>query len=518
MMWVLDLPRHPGTVAAMAHPTPVLLLVAIPHGTNREGDAPEPAVPDLGPDLDAAIAEFRGQPLTPAAAFAFEQRLEAVLRAYGQRIVAVVYNAAAAQADATTDRVRYDGEDYRRLGQATRNPHVATLFGPITLTRHLYRCRRREAGEPCLAPAQMALGVSHGATPALAEAATRYLAEAGATQAAVRARLKDRHGVAMGVKRLRALAAARAAAVAAGQTARLADRVLDLLGRADTSRGRHTPVLSVGRDGVTLRDYRHRYFETAGVATVAVSDRRGRRLGTVYVGCVPEPKQPTLSRRLTAVLEDVLRRWAGVLPRLCYVTDAGENETAYYRDVLRRMRHPRTQIRLTWQRVVDFYHAMERVWKMAESAFGADARAGAAWARRMGKLLKKPNGPFRVLHAAAALRARRPLSKTRRAAFARAYNYIRQRTRWMQYHACARHRLPLGSGVTEAACKTLVAQRLKLSGMRWTKAGAQVILDLRAALLSGTWAAANQDVMATLPQPKPLPPASTQPEAGELAA
>jgi hypothetical protein len=449
--------------------------------------------PDIAPDLDAALAEFRSQPLTPATAFAFEQRLESVLRTYGQRLVEAVYNAAAAQADAATDRVRYDGEDYRRLGQPTRNQHVATLFGTITLTRHLYRCTRREAGEPCRAPAQMALGLSHGATPALAEAASRYLAEAGATQAAVLARLKDRHGVAMGVKRLRALAAARAAAIAAGQTERLADRVIELLGQAHMSRGRHTPVLSVGRDGVTLRDYRHRYFENAGVATLAVFDRRGRRLSTVYVGCVPEPKQTTLSHRLTAVLEGVLRRWDGPLPRLCYVTDAGDNETAYYRDVLRRMRHPRTQARLKWQRVVDFYHAMERVWKMAESAFGADVRAGAAWARRLGKLLKRPNGPFRVLHAAAALRARRPMSPTRRAAFARAYRYIRQRSHWMQYAAYARHHLPLGSGVTEAACKTLVAQRLKLSGMRWTKVGAQVILDLRAALLSGTWAAANRN-------------------------
>jgi hypothetical protein len=502
----------------MAHPTPVLLLLAIPHGTPHESDAPEPAGPELGPGLDAAIADFRSQPLTPAATFAFEQRLETVLRTYGQRIVAAVYNAAAAEADAATDRVRYDGEDYHRLGQATRNQHVATLFGPITLIRHLYRCTRREAGEPCLAPAQMALGLAHGATPALAEAATRYLAEAGATQAAVRARLKGRHGVAMGVKRLRALAAARAAAIAAGQTDRLADRVIELLGQADTSRGQHKPVLSVGRDGVTLREYRHRYYETAGVATLAVLDRRGRRLGTVYVGCVPEPKQTTLSQRLTAVIEAVLRRWDGPLPRLCYVTDAGENETAYYRDVLRRMRHPRTQARLTWQRVVDFYHAMERVWTMAESAFGAKSPAGAAWARRMGKLLKKPNGPFRVLHAAAALRARRPLSKTRQTAFARAYRYIQQRTRWMQYAAYARHRVPLGSGVTEAACKTLVTQRLKLSGMRWTKTGAQVILDLRAALLSGTWAAANQDVLAALPRPKLLPPARTQAEPVPMAA
>ena len=45
-------------------------------------------------------------------------------------------------------------------------------------------------------------------------------------------------------------------------------------------------------------------------------------------------------------------------------------------------------------------------------------------------------------------------------------------------------RFPIGSGVTEAACKTLVKQRLCGSGMPWTRRGAQTVLTLRAILLS----------------------------------
>jgi hypothetical protein len=44
--------------------------------------------------------------------------------------------------------------------------------------------------------------------------------------------------------------------------------------------------------------------------------------------------------------------------------------------------------------------------------------------------------------------------------------------------------MPIGSGVTEAACKTLVKQRLCCSGMRWTPEGAQIILSLRALVLT----------------------------------
>ncbi len=47
--------------------------------------------------------------------------------------------------------------------------------------------------------------------------------------------------------------------------------------------------------------------------------------------------------------------------------------------------------------------------------------------------------------------------------------------------------LPIGSGVTEAACKTVFTQRLKQSGMTWSLEGGQRIVDLRVIQLSGLW-------------------------------
>ncbi len=62
--------------------------------------------------------------------------------------------------------------------------------------------------------------------------------------------------------------------------------------------------------------------------------------------------------------------------------------------------------------------------------------------------------------------------------------------------------VPLGSGVTEAGCKTIYTQRLKLSGMRWQKAGAQTILDLRVLALSGVWDQAFQAALAEVTEAK----------------
>jgi hypothetical protein len=58
-------------------------------------------------------------------------------------------------------------------------------------------------------------------------------------------------------------------------------------------------------------------------------------------------------------------------------------------------------------------------------------------------------------------------------------------------------RLPIGSGITAAACKTVFTERLKRSGLSWTIAGGQVILDLRVIWLSGVWEHVQQRYLAS---------------------
>lgn len=71
------------------------------------------------------------------------------------------------------------------------------------------------------------------------------------------------------------------------------------------------------------------------------------------------------------------------------------------------------------------------------------------------------------------------------------------RRRQLRYADYRRLGLPIGSGVTEAACKTVFTQRFKLSGMRWKPAGAQTILTLRVILLSGIWSTVYERTLAT---------------------
>src|SRR5258708_38501657 len=86
-------------------------------------------------------------------------------------------------------------------------------------------------------------------------------------------------------------------------------------------------------------------------------------------------------------------------------------------------------------------------------------------------LRDEEGGVAKVIRALDHLRRKCPRSQV----IARCAAYFRKHRRRMNYAAVKAQGLMIGSGVVEAACKTLVAQRLKLSGMRWGR-GAQAIL------------------------------------------
>ena len=477
-----------------------LLLAAATAGRADPAEelAPQSDLEDeIRPALEQLLELLRGfvsKPVTPTTAFELEQTLLLAARELGRVGLQWAYNHLEGSRRDLPPHVEFEGSLYTRCSAKTPR-EVATVCGKICWRRLGYRPTDK-TGDPTIFPMMQQLGVVAGATPAFAERVARYQAEAGATQRRTLERLKQEHGVNWGVKKLRELIERIAPAMTAERHEVQVAKVVELLEQAWTSRGKHKPVLSVGRDGISfgVPVRRGTIYEVASAGTVSVLDRRGKRLGTVYLACTPESKQGTMSGQLTQLLTEVLQRWHRPLPRLCYVTDAGDNETAYYQKVLRRMDHPRSGQRLTWVRVVDYYHASERLWTMAESLFGKGSTAQ-GWARRMQKLLKKPNGVRRVLNSAAALQARCRLTGKSRREFSKAYNYLRERTQFMHYAAYERLGIPRGSGVTEAACKTIYTQRLKLSGMRWKKAGAQTILNLRVLLLSNVWAETYQRVL-----------------------
>jgi hypothetical protein len=445
-------------------------------------------------ELGRLIVRFRRDRPTPQACYQFETRLQELLRDLGRIIVEWTFNHLEPHdRKDLPGQIQSGGTWYRRRCK-TPNRSVATTFGTITLWRMLYQ--DVHGVEPAIFPLEIRLGLESGrATPALAERAAR--AAVTSSQGAVLAALRHEHGVRWSATTLRAVIAGVAAGMEVHRQEAQVARLLSWLGQADRSSGSRRPVLAVGRDGLMLPIRGQACYREGATATVSVYDRKGRRLGTVYLGRMPEPGQEALSGQLTALIAAVLRGRTGPLPRLAYITDGGNHQTRYYRRVLKRMSDPHQPgRRLKWQWVIDYYHACEYITKLSEALF-CDARAGASWARRMRRWLKeKPRGIHRVLHSAAALRRRRIIaSAAKREQYRSAYAYLRKRMQWLDYVDYRRDHLPIGSGVTEAACKTVFTQRLKQSGMTWTAEGGQWIVALRVIHLSGVWSEVYQSYL-----------------------
>ena len=151
---------------------------------------------------------------------------------------------------------------------------------------------------------------------------------------------------------LRKVTAGLAAALAPLREASQIDYFVDLLRQAFASRGRFRPSIVVGRDGVMMP--MRPCWEEASAATLSVYDRRGKRLGTVYLGRLPQPGQAAMSDELTRLIRGVLVAWQGPLPRLHYVTDAGHHPQEFFRRVLSPMKHPRTGQPLDWTWAADW--------------------------------------------------------------------------------------------------------------------------------------------------------------------
>ena len=136
--------------------------------------------------------------------------------------------------------------------------------------------------------------------------------------------------------------------------------------------------------------------------------------------------------------------------------------------------------------IVDMSHAKQHVWEVAAAVFGRATPQAAAWATSACALLV--DGQTEAL--LAALHALPPLPPDPGHAHSvteRAVDYFTTHAERMCSPLFRAQGIHLGSGIAEAACKTVVSTRAKRSGMRWTPEGVDALLPLRTAVLNKTY-------------------------------
>jgi hypothetical protein len=138
------------------------------------------------------------------------------------------------------------------------------------------------------------------------------------------------------------------------------------------------------------------------------------------------------------------------------------------------------------EQILDFYHAAGYVAQAAPAAAPGDLKKRHAWREQRCHQLKHASGAAAALLEEIEGFSPKGLRKQEKKDLHATVTYLRNHRHQMDYARYVAEKLPIGSGVTEAACKTLVKQRLCGAGMRWKAEGAQVVLSLRALVLTDT--------------------------------
>jgi len=142
----------------------------------------------------------------------------------------------------------------------------------------------------------------------------------------------------------------------------------------------------------------------------------------------------------------------------------------------------------TFTLVLDFIHANEKLWSAANALFGETAPQRTPWVETQ-TLAMLEGRTAQVISTLRQFATAPAVTTGQQAALTKAANYFERNAAYMHYDQYLANGWPIASGVIEGACRHLVKDRCELSGMRWTQAGAENLLRLRAVVENGDWSA-----------------------------
>jgi hypothetical protein len=138
--------------------------------------------------------------------------------------------------------------------------------------------------------------------------------------------------------------------------------------------------------------------------------------------------------------------------------------------------------------ILDIFHVLERLWDAAHCFYAEKSQAAEAFVTaRLRMLLEGRAGG--VISGLRQMKTKHGLRGAKARTVTQVANYLDNNRDFMRYDEYLAAGYPIGSGVAEGACRHLVKDRLEQTGMRWTVAGAQAMLHVRATYLNGEWEA-----------------------------
>ncbi len=445
---------------------------------------------------------------------AIEREAQERLQAMGREFMAEAMK----RADTASPEVEIDGA---RWGSRRETPgEYCTVFGWIEVRRSVYQ----QSGRGRVAiPMDLRTGVVEGSyTPRMAriithatavmtdEEAADFLAEVGAAvvskptisrvSRAMGARYERNRPVIESAVRAHETIPAEAVTVQVGVDGVMVPQD----GEHAKARGRNTPnpepprhethygPVGAGAPADTDGEGGRAWHEGA-VGTVAYFNAAGERLHTVYHARMPEPHKATLIASLGDELTEILAERPAL--NVVFASDGARGQWASLNKLAAAL--PANFTGHTMH-LVDAFHVAEYVQKGADAIAGANTSEARILSVTWRETNKEAGGPERVLRSMRA-KLSSVVTPARRNVVRRSIGYLDRQNKAgrMDYAGAVARNYPIGTGITEAAAKTVVGTRMKKAGARFSQHGGQTVMLFRAALLSDRFKALHRELGAS---------------------
>lgn len=233
--------------------------------------------------------------------------------------------------------------------------------------------------------------------------------------------------------------------------------------------------ISVGLDGTCLNMIEDGWRE-AMCGTISFFDRKGERMHTIYSAASPEYGKETFLKKFGESVDEVTK----IFPKIPIIglADGAASNWGFLSD--------RADI-LT----VDFWHFSEYLAKAANAMFPRKNQGDEKdiWLENACHNSKHKKGAVsKILNELKAFSKSHKIPAKEKKDLDSTITYLTNHKEKMQYYKNTESNMPIGSGVTEAACKSLVKVRMCKGAARWKDDGATIVLTLRSLHIThGRW-------------------------------
>jgi hypothetical protein len=337
-----------------------------------------------------------------------------------------------------------------------------TLFGPVRLDRHVYQTAD---GGKTFVPLEADARIISNSTPQLASCISNRYTEVCARK--VERAFSESNQIQIDANLIQDLSRALGNVALAKE---------DFWSYKPEVAEEDVATIGLGIDGALVPILHEKEWRQAMAGTITLYNEKGEPLHTAYFAKAPQAGKEKFARQLAREVA-CYKKW---YPKALWVglSDGAED--------LRALLTPHCE-----QLVLDFYHAAEYVSGAAAAMQEIDTpESRGRWLEKALRELKHKEGAARRLHRRMEQRlaqyARRGSESVRN--LAAAVSYFGNNLDRMDYAACLAEGLPIGSGITEAACKTVVKHRFCGAGMRWHGNSMEQLLALKCLCESeGRW-------------------------------